>query len=334
MKKLSQNQLLAYNASKTISPKVKKTTPKKRDWTEYNKSLVNRGSVELWVKEENWYEKKLKTYKKRGRPNTYSKQAFLSAYALRQLFGLPYRQTEGFINSLFRIKGLDTIKSPSYARLSQKLASYKFNFNKKLEANSVILVDSTGISLESGDRWMDYKWGKSKSSKWLKLHLAFNYNTGQIMAYQVTKVKGENTHDSKSLYKLLSQVVSDGTTVNTVICDKAYDTKECYNTVDSYNGEFICPPQWNANYGLHSKRDDAVKTISYLGEQKWKERTGYARRSLAETGMSQFKALFSTSLTTKEFNSQIKELECRIMLFNEMVKPELQHRNITELNLK
>lgn len=94
----------------------KKKKYKVRNWKEYNQSLVDRGKLFFWITQEaidEWNETE-KTGK-RGRPEEFSSLAIQTAMTLQQVFHLPLRQTEGFINSIFeRMK--TSLSSPTIPR--------------------------------------------------------------------------------------------------------------------------------------------------------------------------------------------------------------------------
>ena len=78
------------------------------NWSAYNKSLVNRGNITFWFSEEvlaNW-EHENKGFKV-GRPFVYSDTAIEVLLTLRELFQLPYRQTEGFGRALVKLMGAE-----------------------------------------------------------------------------------------------------------------------------------------------------------------------------------------------------------------------------------
>lgn len=73
-----------------------------RNWSEYNKSLVNRGNLTVWISEEaikHW--KTTEKTGKQGASNTYSDFAIESCLMLKMLFKLDYRKTQGLVDSLF-----------------------------------------------------------------------------------------------------------------------------------------------------------------------------------------------------------------------------------------
>ena len=72
------------------------------NWREYNRALIARGSITLWIDEEviaGWQATG-------GKGLRYSDVAMRAALSLRAVFRLPLRQTQGFLLSLKRLLGL------------------------------------------------------------------------------------------------------------------------------------------------------------------------------------------------------------------------------------
>ncbi len=71
---------------------------------EYNESLVRRGDVTFWFSEDviaRWEHDNAEV--RRGRPFVYSDLAIETLLTLRELFRLPYRQTEGLGRALAKL---------------------------------------------------------------------------------------------------------------------------------------------------------------------------------------------------------------------------------------
>ena len=83
------------------------TTYKTRNWAEYNFSLKRRGSLSIWFDPEMDWE--ATSSGRRGRKQTYSAAAIQACLTLKVLFGLPLRQTTGFVESLLKLVGLDLV---------------------------------------------------------------------------------------------------------------------------------------------------------------------------------------------------------------------------------
>lgn len=74
-----------------------------QDWKNYNGSLKRRGDLTIWLSPdviENWYEKD-RIYDGTDTLFLYSDMAIYIVHEIRQVFKLPLRQCEGFVNSLF-----------------------------------------------------------------------------------------------------------------------------------------------------------------------------------------------------------------------------------------
>ena len=71
-----------------------------RNWPEYNKALISRGSLTLWVDEQAvsaW--RRRGSPQGRGRPRIYSDTAIECALVVRTVFHLSLRATQGFLES-------------------------------------------------------------------------------------------------------------------------------------------------------------------------------------------------------------------------------------------
>ncbi len=84
-------------------------------------ALRNRGDIEVWLSDEaieQWYEKD-RVYDGTGSPKKFSDFAIITCHEIRQVFRLPLRQCQGFINSLFRLKNI-SLACPDYSCLSKR----------------------------------------------------------------------------------------------------------------------------------------------------------------------------------------------------------------------
>ena len=87
-----------------------------RNWREYERGLRSRGDVTIWLSEDAiaaWVPPKNGL---RGGQRRYSNLAVRTALTLRVVFSLPLRQTEGFLDSLLRLMGLN-LKAPDHTTL-------------------------------------------------------------------------------------------------------------------------------------------------------------------------------------------------------------------------
>jgi hypothetical protein len=77
--------------------------------------LIQRGSLTLWISEEvlaNWHPAPA-SQRKRGGQQQYSDQAITCLLTLKAIYGLPYRQTIGFAQSMLNLLQAD-VTVPDY----------------------------------------------------------------------------------------------------------------------------------------------------------------------------------------------------------------------------
>jgi Transposase DDE domain len=124
------------------------------NWASYDRALVRRGDVTLWLSPEaiaTWEPARVGT---RGGPK-YSNLAIETALTLRLLFHLPLRQTEGFLTSIFGIMGLD-LSVPDHTTLSRRGQSLDLALRRVRTRNRLHLVvdirDSRSSVKGSGPR--------------------------------------------------------------------------------------------------------------------------------------------------------------------------------------
>ncbi len=96
-----------------------KTKYRVKNWTSYDRALVRRGDVTVWLSPE-----AIATWEpagdgKRGGQLKYSDLAIETALTLRLIFNLPLRQTEGFLRSLFGMMGVE-LSAPDHTTLSRR----------------------------------------------------------------------------------------------------------------------------------------------------------------------------------------------------------------------
>ena len=101
-----------------LHPKYK-TKYRVRNWASYERALIGRGNITIWLSPAAIAAWKPEGTRTRGAPPKYSDLAIETALTLRLLFHLPLRQAEGFLTSLFHLMGLD-LRSPDHTTLSRR----------------------------------------------------------------------------------------------------------------------------------------------------------------------------------------------------------------------
>ena len=91
---------------------TRKGTYKITNWRKYNESLVKRGSITFWFSEDviaQWHHSNNRP--KVGHPLVYSDTAIECLLTLRELFQLPYRQTDGGFLRGRRLRSMEGLRN-------------------------------------------------------------------------------------------------------------------------------------------------------------------------------------------------------------------------------
>lgn len=289
-----------------------------RNWPQYNKALVNRGSLTVWFDEKSideWHD--IHPTGERGRPFDYSNTAILCALSLRNLFRLPLRATEGLVTSLIELLQLP-ITAPSYSTLSRRQGTLDIPTYKNINAEPLhLVIDSSGIKIYGEGEWKMRQHGKEKRRTWRKLHIAVDEATQDIVMAIITE---SNVHDSEVLDPLLK---SNKLNVSQVTGDGAYDTHDCYKAAIDIGAKPCFPPRINAAKNKPTDeawrlRNQAVGKVRDKGLKKWKIKNNYHRRSLSETAFSRLKKIFGANAAGRLFENQVTELTLRCHMLNKM----------------
>mgnify|MGYP001797374800 CR=1 FL=1 len=293
-----------------------------KNWSKYDSSLKQRGSLTFWLSPEaieQWLNPE-KTGRK-GASNTYSNVAIELMATLSLLFRLPGRQTEGFIESIFAMMGVD-LPVPDHTTLSRRLG--KLNINIPVVASNEaihLVVDSTGVKVYGEGEWKTRIHGIGKRRTWRKLHLGVNEATGEIITAVVST---NDVSDDQVFSDLLDGVEGE---IEQVSGDGAYDRRKCYAEANNRGAKPTIPPRKNAIIWQHGNckaqphpRDENLRRIRKVGRKKWKSESGYHRRSLSETTMFRFKVIFGGKLRRRKFDNQAVELFIQCAILNRMIQ--------------
>lgn len=291
------------------------------NWPEYNAALKARGSLTIWIEQDscaNWYNTE-KTGKS-GASRLYTDIAVQCCLTVREVFKLPLRQTEGFMNSVFSLGKVD-LKSPDYTTLSRRGTALPVICKRSApKAPRHVVIDSTGLKVYGEGEWKVRAHGIGKRRTWRKLHLAVDADTQEVIAVQVTE---NDVHDSQVLPDLLEQISQDEE-IETISADGAYDTKNCHKEALKRGAKACIPPQENAVEwpdlpdGSPHPRTVILRKINETDRATWKKNSGYHKRSLAETVMFRMKQIFGGTLKNRLFDNQVTEGYLRVAALNKM----------------
>jgi len=293
---------------------------RKRNWKEYNKQLVQRGSLTFFV-DPNLLLSKPKS-SKNGRPQKFSNSLITMLMMVKINFRLAYRALEGFMKCLSSLNKWDC-KIPSYSLICKRAAFIKGSLPQLSQCRpSVVLLDGSGVKIFGEGEWKVNIHGRQRRREWVKVHIALDAKTQEIVAEMTTP---SSVKDSKTVKALLDEV---GSSIKTIIADGAYDGREAREEIGKRKAKALIPPPRNAKLrGIDENRDDAIRIIRGFGGDKaakslWGKLTGYSIRALVETAFSRMKRLFGERLFSKIPEKQAIENRLRCLIMNKIRRKE------------
>jgi len=291
--------------------------PNARDWAAYNRALIERGSLTVWIDEDafsTWLGPR--DTGTRGRPFVYSDSAVEMVLTLRELYRLPLRSAQGFARSIFRCIGV-ALPVPDYSTLSRRAGRLAIDLGAApASGGRVLLIDSTGMKVFGEGEWKVRQHGYSKRRTWRKLHLAVDAATQEVVAVVLT---GNAATDAAQVPELFGEVDE---AVEGIKADGAYDQESVYEAAKARGAVPVIPPRRGAVIHKHGNksgpklaRDENVRGVRRYGRKRWKQMTGYHERSLSETAMFRVKSAFGGHLKHRLLESQRVEarIKCKIL---------------------
>ncbi len=198
-----------------------KTHYRVTNWPEYERGLVQRGDVTVWLSSEAIDAWRAQPTSKRGAQPKFSDLAIETALTLRLVFHLPLRQTEGFVRSVFGLMDI-ALEAPDHTTLSRRAKQLRVDLRRVRRAEPThLVIDSSGLSIVGEGEWSAAKHGGSSRRGWKKLHLGVDA-TGAILAQILTDSVGD---DASNGLDLIDRVDGD---VGSITADAAYDTVAMY----------------------------------------------------------------------------------------------------------
>ncbi len=267
-----------------VHPKYK-TKYRVGNWAEYDRALVRRGDITLWISSgatEAWTPA---PSGRRGGQRKFSNLAIETALTLRLVFKLPLRQAEGFLRSVLSLMAVD-LEAPDHTTLSRRSQHLDVELHR-IPANGPInlIVDSTGLSIVGEGEWAAAKHGGKGQRGWKKLHLGVD-GSGAIIAQVLTD---GNVDDARTGLFLIEAVEGD---IASVTADAAYDTIAIYEAAHDRGAKVVVPPTRTATVSRRGKRstarDRTIKRVKKVGRRQWKKESGYHRQGTVENAFFRY----------------------------------------------
>ena len=284
----------------------------------YNRALVRRGDVTLWVSSEAITAWTPRRSGRRGGQRRYSDLAIETALTLRLIYHLPLRQAEGFLHALFGMMRLD-LSAPDYTTLSRRSQHLRRRLRPPVPPDEGIhlVLDSTGLSLVGAGEWAAAKHGGRGRRGWRKLHRGVD-QSGAIRVHTLTEATGDDTTTARDLL-----IAVDGPLVR-ITADAASDTVAVYQTATARGTTVVIPPARTANVSGHGPRsparDRTITVVQQLGRRRWKKTSGYHRQSRVENTFFRDKSIIGDGLRARSPAGQGSEVVLGCEILNRMTE--------------
>lgn len=299
---------------------TKKIAYRVRNWKHYNRSLINRGNLTIWFSEDavkTWYSKPQKN-KKPGRSLIYSDTYIELALTLRTLFRFSLRATQGFLEGLVSLLGLQ-LQVSHYSRLSRRASDLNIQLTRLKSTGEIptdLVIDSTGLKIYGEGEWKIRTHGKQNRRGWRKYHVSVNPNSHDVIAMELTEA---NVHDSIVLPTLLSVK-----NIGNVYADGAYSYKKSLDAIADAGGTPMIPIRGGTCLVKKPSKGEELRNQLLLdiwkagGKSAWKKTSGYHKRSLVETHMFRLKTILGSCLRGRTLGNQKNEAKLMAKILNKM----------------
>ncbi len=293
-----------------------KTKYRVTNWAEYDRALVRRGDLTLWISQDAIAAWKPTPTGRRGAQPKFSDHAIETALTLRLVFKLPLRQAEGFLKSILSLMSVD-LEAPDHTTLSRRGQRLDMNLNVATADMPIhLVVDSSGLSIIGEGEWAAAKHGERGKRGWKKLHLGVNAN-GVIVAQVLTDATAD---DAKTGLRLIEDTAGN---IASVTADAAYDTIAIYQAARARGANVIVPPIRTANVtprGPRSAaRDRTIREVARIGRRQWQKESGYHRQGRVENTFFRYKGIIGDRLRARQVGAQKTEIVMACNILNRMV---------------
>ena len=300
-----------------VHPKYK-TKYRVSNWAEYDKALVQRGDITLWISEEAIESWKPAPTGLRGAQRKFSDHAIETALALRLIFKLPLRQAEGLLRSVLSLMSAD-LEAPDHTTLSRRSQNLNVDL-QRVAGNELIhrVVDSTGLSIVGEGEWAAAKHGGRGKRAWKKFHIGVD-RSGLIVAEALTHGRAD---DARTALSLIDGIEGE---ITSITADSAYDTVAIYNAAGARSATVVVPPIKTATRSRRrrspsSARDRTIMRVKEIGRRQWKKESGYHRQARVENTFFRYKSIMGDRLRARHPKSQKAEPVIACNILNQMLE--------------
>jgi len=270
-----------------------------RDWSKYNKSLVERmfslldtNSLYKWkhsLEEENKC--------KRGRPFKVPDVLINFLAKIRSIYSIPFRSLQSILKIFSGIMGLNAIH---YTNIFRRIRNMEVINTENNSENVECAIDSTGFKITIRGDYLGNKWNRRRKG-WMKLHVIVDVNNIRVLTFSITD---EHVHDSIEALNLVNRMRDK---ISKLCGYKAHDSRSIYN---SLNGKAIIPTRKNSSTLSRGSpyRARITREIRRTSESEWKNNNNYGKRWIVEIYFSGLKRVMGEIIKARRLECIAQEI--------------------------
>ena len=192
----------------------------KRNWSAYNESLIERGHILMdigFIKSQRRELTKMNK-KKVGRPFLYPDSYVQFLAFIKIGFSISYRTVQGIVRGLAEYIKIEEIHFTQLRRRIKKMCTHFRDIynNDRIGKSITVVIDASGLTTSSKKgNYIEDKWKKERR-EYLKLHIAVDIKSKQIVSFRVTK---GTVHDSKKFVPMIKEI-SNNNNITKAYADK------------------------------------------------------------------------------------------------------------------
>lgn len=218
---------------------------------------------------------------------------------------------------MLTVCGLSHLPAPDRSTINDRALVMQVKLPRLLnpKAGYAASLDSTGLKIHGQGEWNRKKHKQRDRANWVKIHLAIDNDSLQILAVEST---ADDVQDPEMFDALINQLPASP---GVVMGDGAYDNFNAYQRAIDDGFKLVVPPKDNAvvhksNNPNVIERNKQVEYYQKNGIHAWANKNSYWDRNRVETTMSRFVTLFGDRLSSRTVQAQKNEVIIKCKLLN------------------
>jgi hypothetical protein len=315
---------VADSTTPSPAPRLLPFAPRKRNWVLYNRGQMEEGRLvkKLLRDLANGFPEPYKDPTLAGRkPVPLRDQAFCAV--LRSYYGFSLRRSHDFRQMAVEKEFLSSTHSYSLVSHFLNRSDVTEGLHDMLARSAIPLIalenrcaiDSTGLRTSQFNYYRKEKYEPARENVWLKLHALVGVKTHIIPVLEVTTGAA---NDCPQFPILLKRAAANGFEFKEVYADKAYQSRENFNTANELEMLPFIP--FKSNQTGKAAGSPLYHKMFWFFQYKREEFDNhYGQRAQVESTFGALKQKLSETLVSRKFTSQQNEILCLAIAHNVMV---------------